>query len=108
MNSTSSKPDSVTKQQLFEKVRQRMAELGLDNSAAESPFHCETTPDVVVISGDQTLLFESQNLQVTHWLYRRYGFNAHDAEARDRIRVHPCEYHKIIDDLKAAGFKVNC
>ena len=83
-----------------------MAELGFDKSVTASPFHRETAPDVVVISGDHVLLFEPQNWLATEWLHRRCGLSLDNARVRDQIRVHPCQREKIVDDLKAAGFEV--
>jgi hypothetical protein len=99
------KPDSVTKQQILEKVRKRLAELGFTNTEP-APLFQKAIPDVIVISDDHVLLFEPQNWPATEWLHRRCGLSMDNAQVRDQIRVHPCQRLKIINDLKAAGFEV--
>jgi len=93
---------SFTETGIYEKVRKRMKELGSQTDNAAS-FCRELNPDVIVISDDQSLLFEPQSTEVTEWLGRRFRLNL---KIRDRIRVHPCQRHGIIAELKAAGFGV--
>jgi hypothetical protein len=85
-----------------EKVRKRMNELAVEGGAGAS----QLNPDVIVISGDQTFLFEPQNSRASSWLHKRYGLETENHGGRERIRVHPCESPKIVADLKAAGFAV--
>ena len=96
------KLESEIRQQLFEKVGRKMAELGYDSA---SPFH-QVNPDVVIIPADHVLLFEPQNWSATEWLHRHCGLSMDKAQVRDQIHVHPCQRGKIIADLKAAGFEV--
>lgn len=94
------------KQQIYEKTRRRMAEFARQKQA-KALCH-ELNPDVIVISDDQSWLFEAQNSRASSWLNKRCGIAADDHDSRERIRVHPCESPKIIAELKAAGFEVNC
>jgi hypothetical protein len=103
VDSASQLSDSVTKQMIFEKVRQRMETL--ENKRSEDSCS-ELNADVIVISDDTSLLFEPQNLQVTKWLRHRFKLSADNLKIRERIRVHPCQRRRIIAELKAAGFKV--
>ena len=64
----------------------------------------ELNPDVIVISDDQSMLFEPQNLHVTEWLRRQFGME--NLGIRDRIRVHPAQSQRMAVELKAAGFEV--
>jgi hypothetical protein len=94
-------PELELKQRIYEKVRKRMADW-----QKESGVCCctELNPDVIVISDDRSLMFEPQSPQVTEWLRRRYGME--NLGIRERLRVHPCQRHGIIAELKAAGFEV--
>ncbi|HXT10733.1 MAG TPA: hypothetical protein VN873_04155 [Candidatus Angelobacter sp.] len=94
------KPYSQIRGEILNKFRRRMAELALEDT--QSPFYC----DIIVISADQSLLFEAQNTHASEALLRRCGLNAEGFAARDRIRVHPCQSAKIIADLEAAGLKI--
>jgi hypothetical protein len=98
------KPDSVTKRQIFGKVRRKMIELGFEKSDSELSINQSESPDVIVISDDSSLLFEPQNLRVIEWLHRRFGVN--DLQVRDRLRAHPLQCQEIVGELKAAGFEV--
>jgi hypothetical protein len=97
--------ESLTKQQLYEKVRKRMAELAsqTDNAASFCP---ELNPDVIVISDDQSLLFEPQNQRALEVLAVRCGLAMGFFKLTERIRVHPLRSRKIIDDLTRAGLHV--
>lgn len=97
--------ESEIKQQIYEKVRRRMAEFG--RQKRETVAFCPgLNPDVIVISDDQSLLFEPQNSRASAWLYARCGGAAESDNVRERIRAHPCETPKIVAELKAAGFAV--
>jgi hypothetical protein len=90
----------ATKRQIFEKVSKRMDEL----ATHLSPVCAELNPDVIVISDDQSFLFEPQNLRVTEWLHLHFGLD--NLRVRERIRVHPVQAEIITSELKAAGFEV--
>lgn len=98
-----SKTESEIKQQIYEKVRRRLAELETDRQKGVSFCH-QLSPDVIVISDDQSLLFEPQNLRGIEWLRRRFGMD--NLGIRDRLRVHPSQCQKMVRELKAAGFDV--
>lgn len=98
-------PDLEIKRKIFEKVSKRINELGYDGSPNLSCC-AELNPDVIVISGEQTFLFEPQNAQAGEWLRQRFAMEA--VRVRDRIRVHPSRLQKITGELKAAGFVVAC
>ena len=65
-------------------------------------------PDVIIIVGDQTMLFEPQNRRALEWLHERCGMSIEDNPKHNAVRVHPSLSQKIVDELKAAGFEVNC
>ena len=103
MNSTPWDSEAVTKQQIFEKLRRRFGDLQI--SICGNGGSCaELNPDVIVISDDQSLLFEPQNVRVIQWLKRR--FRLENLGIRDRIRVHPTQSRRMTIELKAAGFEV--
>ena len=60
-------------------------------------------PDVIVISDNNTLMFEPKTLQASNWLSKRYRL---PDEASASILVHPQNRHQLIADLKNAGFTV--
>ena len=97
--------ESFIKQQLYEKVHKRMAELAsqTDNAASFCP---ELNPDVIVISDDQSLLFEPQNQRALEVLAVGCGLGMGFFKLTERIRVHPLRSRKIIDDLTVAGLKI--
>ena len=97
--------ESLIKQQLYEKVRKRMAELSsqTNNPGSLCP---ELNPDVIVISDDQSLLFEPQNQHALEVLAVRCGVATGLSKLTERIRVHPLRSRKIIDDLTTAGLIV--
>jgi hypothetical protein len=92
---------SETRRQIFEKVRQRMVELGLEN-----PFQPESSVDIVVISEDKSLLFEPQNSRASELLSQHCGSSQETFTVKDCVRVHPVGSHKIIADLTFAGLKI--
>jgi hypothetical protein len=65
-------------------------------------------PDVIVISDDQSLLFEAQNQRATELLILRCGLAVDCFKLPERIRVHPLRSRKIIDELRTAGLNVAC
>lgn len=94
-----------TRQQIFEKFHRRMLQMA---AAANLEFCPELNADVIVISHDQSWLFEAQNARAAAWLHRRCGTGAGGHDSRERIRVHPCVSPNIVAELKAAGFEVHC
>jgi hypothetical protein len=98
--------DAVKRQQVFEKVKKRFAELQM--SSVGWDFCPELNPDIIVISTDQTMLFEPQNQRASEWLQRRCGTGIEDGDKRNSIRVHPSQAQRIVEELKAAGFAVAC
>ena len=96
----------AVKNRIYRKVAQRLGELGIGNSEPEPVFYLEMTPDIVVISDDQSLLFEAQNARALELLTQVCGFSSKTIALFERIRVHPCRSHQIIDRLKAAGATV--
>ena len=96
------------KRRVFEKVRRKMIELGLERSSAEAPFNDGKTPDVIVTAADHVLLFEPQNWRVAKWLYDSCGLSLSNVDLCDKIPVHPCQQRKIVEELQAAGFEVMC
>lgn len=94
------------KRKIFEKVAPRMRALS-EPMLADSSVCRDLNPDVIVVSGDQTTLFEPRNRRALEWLHQRYGMNPEGNTKHDAVRVHPSVSQKVIDELKAAGFKVN-
>ena len=88
------------KGRIFENLAKRIDGLRQDPQL----FCSELNPDVIVISGDQTLLFEPQNVRVAEWLRLRFGLD--NLSVRDRVRVHPACNETMLQQLKAAGFEV--
>lgn len=96
--------ESEIKQRIFGKVARRMRALS-EQMSQDSSYCSELNPDVIVISGEQTMLFEPQNLRVVKWLHRRFGME--DLEVREQIRVHPARCQMLSEALRAAGFEVS-
>lgn len=92
------KMSAVKRQEIFEKIRKRIVK-----SRRKKDFCPELNPDVIVISGDGTLLFQPRKQRALEWLHERYGMSV---DERDSICVHPTRARKIIAELKAAGFTV--
>jgi len=90
--------ESRTKQQIWEKISQRLAGFG------QMSFCPELNPDVIVISTGQSLLFEPQSHRAVEWLQAHLGFG--NLDVRERVRVHPSQGKAMTDRLKAAGFRV--
>lgn len=94
--------ESAIKQRIFEKFMRRLAEI------RDMPFCPELNPDVIVISTDQSFLFEPQNPRASELLRRCCAVDAEGIQVRERVRVHPCQSRKIIDNLRTAGLHVVC
>ncbi len=71
----------------------------------DMPFCAELNPDIIVISGEQTMFFEPQNLRVVEWLHRQFGME--NLGVRERIHVHPSRCQIISEALRSAGFEVS-
>jgi hypothetical protein len=63
-------------------------------------------PDLIVSHINQTTLFKPQNLQVSRWLRQRFHLPSETDSGHTEFHVHPTQTKKIIEELKAAGFKV--
>jgi len=98
-----SKSDSEIKRQILVKLAKRKEFLEGDIMAGN--FCAELNPDVIVISDDQSFLFEPQNSRMAEWLQQHFGIE--NVNPRDRFRVHPSQCRRIIKELKMAGFGVN-
>lgn len=91
---------------IFEKVAQRMSELGTGSPNGQE-FCPELHPDIIVISDDQSLLFEAQNAWALELLAQICGFARETLTLSERIRVHHCRSRQIIDQLTASGATVS-
>ena len=91
---------------IFEKLRVRMATL--ETFPPMTNFIRERNPDVVLLVDENAVLFEPQNWPAAEWLYQRCNLSLEGAELRERIRVHPCQWEKILAELRHAGFDVLC
>lgn len=90
------------KNRIFVKVVKRLGELGL--GSPDAPDLCpELTPDVIIIPGDQSLIFEAQTVRALEVLAQICGFALETMILFERIRVHYSRSQQIIDQLKAAG-----
>jgi hypothetical protein len=97
------------KRQIFENFLERIKKLGIDGNRRSTGESCpELNPDVIVISSDQTVIFEAQNERASKLLRRRCGWDTETITLRERIRVHPSQSQKVIGALLAAGLKVAC
>ena len=92
--------EDKVKRQIFEKVAKRMDEFRFGNADC-----AELNPDVIVISGEQTMLFEPQNLRVVKWLHRRFGMQ--NLDVREQIHIHPARCQILAEALRAEGFEVS-
>lgn len=90
-------PESAIRERLLRKVAKRMEALQNRSSL----------PEIVVISDDQSLLFEPQNMQAWELLVHGCGLTMDDINLPERIRVHPCRSGKIIGELRAAGVTIS-
>jgi len=63
-------------------------------------------PDVIVKASQQTVLFQPQTRAVSEWLHRRCGLVADKISGDTEIQVHPSRCKNIIEELKAAGFRI--
>jgi hypothetical protein len=63
-------------------------------------------PDVIVITGQETMLFQPQNRLASEWLHRRCGLLTDNITGDTELRVHPRKCQSIIAELNAAGFTV--
>ncbi|MGB7768394.1 MAG: hypothetical protein WBN22_06015 [Verrucomicrobiia bacterium] len=63
-------------------------------------------PDVIVITSQETMLFQPQNRLASEWLHRRCGLAADNITGDTELRVHPRKCQSIIAELNAAGFIV--
>lgn len=63
-------------------------------------------PDVIVISRNQTVLFQPQNRSAAEWLHRRCGLATDSISGDTELRVHPRRCQSIVAEMKAAGFFV--
>ncbi len=97
--------ENTIKRRIWEKLRWRMSRLGLESDCPEM------NPDVIVISRNETTVFEPQNRRAANWLGRRcYSTSELTIEntgGHTEIQVHPQLREKFIAELKAAGFTVN-
>lgn len=100
--------DEETRRQIFEKFLNRLRQSSGCVNFDSLDFCPELNPDVIMISGDQTIIIEPQNLEASKWLRRRFGFDSEEVRERERFCVHPCQFRKVADELKAAGFAVAC
>lgn len=91
---------------IFKDVAQQMNELG-SGSPKGQEFCPALPPDIIVISDDQSLLFEAQNAWALELLARICGFARETMTLSERVRVHHCRSRQIIDQLTAAGATVS-
>jgi len=99
--------ESLIKQQIYEKVRKRMTQFSKGGDSV-APLYSELNPDVIVISDDQTVVFESQNERASVLLHQKCGWDTETVSVRERVRVHPSRSQKLIETLSAAGLKIAC
>jgi hypothetical protein len=66
----------------------------------------KTNPDMIVTHTNQTTVFKIQNRKASQWLREHYRWTVGSVTGDTEIRVHPTQYQRIIDELKAAAFEV--
>lgn len=98
--------DLETRRQIFEKFLARMKNSGIDVGSGNADSCPELNPDIIVISGDQTVVFEAQNERASALLRRRCGWDTETISKRERIHVHPSQSQKLIAALSAEGLIV--
>jgi hypothetical protein len=98
--------DSETRRQIFEKFLARMRNSGIDAGSSDAGSCPELNPDIIVISGDQTVVFEAQNERASALLRCKCGWDTETISQRERIHVHPSQSEKLVEALSAAGLKV--
>jgi len=96
--------ESEIKRRIFEKFLRRMRES--KNNQSSGLFCSELNPDVIVISDDQTVVFEAQNERASMLLRRKCGWDTETINFRERVRVHPSQSQKFIEALSSAGLKI--
>ena len=107
MTPVSSQSEAEIKQQILEKFVRHLRKLGVDGTRRAFGESCpELNPDVIVISSDQTVVFEAQNERASALLRRKCGWDTETLSSRERIRVHPSQSQKLIELLSSAGLKV--
>lgn len=63
----------------------------------------ESTPDILVISGDHTFMFEPQNARGLELLQQCCGL---PLDVGQRVRVHPSRCEAILNFLRIAGLRI--
>jgi hypothetical protein len=105
---THGEPGPEIRRQIFEKFLSRVKKMG-DGGISGGRDSCpELNPDVIVISSDQTVIFEAQNERASALLRQKCGWETETMRQRERIQVHPTQSQKLIAALSAAGLKVAC
>lgn len=103
---TDAHKDAEIGQRIFKKLCLRM---GVPQASRSMPdFKTYRNPDVIVLIDESAVLFEAQNWPATKWLYNRCNLSLENAQLRERVRVHPCQWEKILAELRTAGFDVLC
>ena len=105
MSSQQSELDEATRQKILENVKRRIADMRRAE-ARQLEFCPELNPDVIVISGNQTMIFETQNERASALLRRKCGWDTETISRRERIRVHPAESSRLIMTLLSEGLNV--
>jgi hypothetical protein len=100
------KREAQIKRQIFEKLLKSVTNLNVDADSVEVDCCPELNPDVIVISNDQTMMFEAQNERASTLLRRKCGWETETISVRERIRVHPSQSGKLIEALLASGLRV--
>ena len=109
LESDLSEQEFVIKRQIWEKFERRMKawlrEQALNHSLLMDSL--EMKPDVIVISRNETTLFEPQTPQAHEWLRSRCRLTSENPSGHTEFMVHPQVSQPLIAELKAAGFTVN-
>lgn len=98
--------DEETRQQIFEKFLAEMRKSRVDVTPGPLDPCPELNPDIIVISGDQTAIFEAQNERASALLRQKCGWDTETISMRERIHVHPSQSQKLIEVLSSSGLKV--
>ena len=97
----------VVKRQIWMKFERRMKAWLREQALNHSEESLEMKPDVIVISRNETMLFEPQTTQAHEWLCGRCRLTSENPGGHTEFMVHPQVSQHLITELQAAGFTVN-
>lgn len=94
------------KQEMLDRFLKRLKEMALSAEKEKASLPNELNPDVIVISSDQTMIFEAQNERASTVLRQKCGWDTETISVRERVNVHPAHSQTLIRELSEAGLMV--